>query len=148
MREIVRPTSAADINSLPVAASPAAPMRDLDLLLRLSGRIVKGCRLPGSVALRATPAKMTGASSSLESCRFRFWDTKAPKENVIAWQEGGWVHGDVIDIGCGLGDNAIYLAKSGHRVTGLDISPTALITAERRGKGGGGNRTVAVPRST
>ena len=39
------------------------------------------------------------------------WDTKAPKENVIAWQEGGWVHGDVLDIGCGLGDNAIYLAQ-------------------------------------
>jgi hypothetical protein len=53
MREIVRPTSAADISSLdPLlkAASPEAPMLDLDLLLRLSGRIVKGCRLPGSLA--------------------------------------------------------------------------------------------------
>src|ERR1700728_805735 len=50
---MVRPTSAADISSRPVAASPAALMRDLDLLLRLSGRIVKGCRLPGSLALRA-----------------------------------------------------------------------------------------------
>src|SRR5277367_6525944 len=53
---MVRPTSAADINSLgPLrkAASPAALMRDLDLLLRLSGRIVKGCRLPGSLALLA-----------------------------------------------------------------------------------------------
>src|ERR1700739_4206204 len=152
---MVRPTSAADINSRPVAASPAAPMRNPDLLLRLSGRIVKGCRLPGSLAFRATLAKMTGASSSLESPRFPVldfdalyrgespaegfpavttppWNTKAPKENVIAWQEGGWVHGDVLDIGCGLGDNAIYLAKSGHSVTGLDISPTALITAERR----------------
>jgi SAM-dependent methyltransferase len=57
------------------------------------------------------------------------WDTKAPKENVIAWQEGGWVHGDVLDIGCGLGDNAIYLAQQGFNVTGLDLSPTALITA-------------------
>src|SRR5271165_3196903 len=50
---MVRPTSAADINSLgPLrkAASPAAPMRDPDLLLRLSGRIVKGCRLVRSVA--------------------------------------------------------------------------------------------------
>ncbi|HNM85128.1 MAG TPA: class I SAM-dependent methyltransferase, partial [Mycobacterium sp.] len=60
------------------------------------------------------------------------WDNKAPKENVISWQEAGLVHGDVLDIGCGLGDNAIYLAGHGHKVTGLDISPTALIAAERR----------------
>ena len=39
------------------------------------------------------------------------WDTKAPKDNVIAWQEGGWVHGDVLGIGCGLCYNAIYLAR-------------------------------------
>ena len=76
------------------------------------------------------------------------WDTKAPKENVIAWQEGGWVHGDVLDIGCGLGDNAIYLAKSGHSVTGLDISPTALITAERRAGDAGVNVRFAVTDST
>ncbi|BCZ25109.1 hypothetical protein MTY59_49640 [Mycobacterium senriense] len=65
MREMVRPTSAADINSresLPKPVSPAAPMTKLDLLLRLAGRIVKGCRLRGSVALissatrRAVPA--------------------------------------------------------------------------------------------
>src|SRR6202162_5405900 len=62
------------------------------------------------------------------------WDNKAPNENVIGWQTGGWIHGDVLDIGCGLGDNAVYLAENGHKVTGLDISPTALITAERRAK--------------
>src|SRR6201990_1990608 len=110
---------------------------------------------------------MTGSTSSSNSSRFPVldfdalyrgespaegfpavttppWDTKAPKENVIAWQEGGWVHGDVLDIGCGLGDNAIYLAKSGHSVTGLDISPTALITAERRAKDAGVDIRVAV----
>jgi len=37
------------------------------------------------------------------------------KDNVIAWQEGGWVHGDVLDIGCGLGDNAIYLPSRASR---------------------------------
>ncbi|GJP28410.1 transferase [Mycobacterium marinum] len=76
------------------------------------------------------------------------WDTKAPKENVIAWQAGGWVHGDVLDIGCGLGDNAIYLAAHGHPVTGLDISPTALITAARRADDADVHVTFAVADAT
>jgi hypothetical protein len=46
------------------------------------------------------------------------WDTKAPNANVIAWQTGGWIHGNVLDIGCGLGDNAVYLANSEYEVTG------------------------------
>jgi SAM-dependent methyltransferase len=76
------------------------------------------------------------------------WDNKAPSESVIGWQAGGWIHGDVLDIGCGLGDNAIYLAKNGHPVTGLDISPTALLTAEQRAKDAGVDVTFAVADST
>jgi SAM-dependent methyltransferase len=57
------------------------------------------------------------------------WDNKAPKDTVVAWQTQGLVHGDVLDIGCGLGDNAIDLAQHDFNVTGLDISPTALLTA-------------------
>jgi SAM-dependent methyltransferase len=76
------------------------------------------------------------------------WDNKAPSESVITWQARGWVHGEVLDIGCGLGDNAIYLAKNGHTVTGLDISPTALLTAEQRAKDAGVDVTFAVADST
>jgi SAM-dependent methyltransferase len=76
------------------------------------------------------------------------WDTKAPSESVIAWQTGGWVHGDVLDIGCGFGDNAIFLARNGPTVTGLDISPTALITAEQRAENAGVGVKFAAADST
>ncbi|PIB76028.1 HNH endonuclease [Mycobacterium celatum] len=39
-------------------------MRDPDLLLRLTGRIVKGCRLPGSVALRLANVRNTCLSGA------------------------------------------------------------------------------------
>ena len=38
----------------------------------------------------------------------------------------GGISGEVLDIGCGLGDNAIFLASRGHSVTGLDGSPAAI----------------------
>src|ERR1700733_3131376 len=39
------------------------------------------------------------------------WDNNAPSGSVIECQTRGRVHGDVLDIGCGLGDNAIYLVE-------------------------------------
>jgi len=65
------------------------------------------------------------------------WDTRAPDDFVIGWHEAGLIRGDVLDVGCGLGDNAIYLVQQGHDVTGLDISPAALSTARQRAEDAG-----------
>lgn len=37
----------------------------------------------------------------------------------------------VLDLGCGQGRNAVWLAAQGHRVTGIDLSPVAIERARR-----------------
>jgi SAM-dependent methyltransferase len=76
------------------------------------------------------------------------WDTREPKESVLAWHAEGLIRGDVLDIGCGFGDNAVYLAGQGHRVTAMDIAPTALITARQRAHDAGVVITFAVGDAT
>jgi methyl halide transferase len=43
----------------------------------------------------------------------------------------------VVDVGCGSGNDAIYLASQGFDVTAIDIAPTALIYAEEKAKEAG-----------
>lgn len=42
--------------------------------------------------------------------------------------------GNLLDVGCGTGDKAIYFAKKGVRVWGFDISPTAIRKAKLASK--------------
>jgi SAM-dependent methyltransferase len=60
----------------------------------------------------------------------------------------GGFSGEVLDIGCGLGDNAIYLASRGHSVTGLDGSPAAIDEARRRAAAAGVTVTFDVADAT
>jgi SAM-dependent methyltransferase len=76
------------------------------------------------------------------------WDIGQAQPRLMELEATGLISGEVLDIGCGLGDNAIYLASRGHSVTGLDGSPAALEQARQRATGAGVNVTFAVADAT
>ncbi|MDT5209335.1 MAG: hypothetical protein QOF67_1750 [Mycobacterium sp.] len=65
------------------------------------------------------------------------WDVHQAQPRLMELEALGGISGEVLDIGCGLGDNAIYLASRGHSVTGLDGSPAAIEEARRRATAAG-----------
>lgn len=76
------------------------------------------------------------------------WDLGEPQPAVVALAEAGEFAGDVLDIGCGLGDNAALLASRGLTVTGVDGAPSALEQARARAAAKGLDITFAVADAT
>jgi SAM-dependent methyltransferase len=63
------------------------------------------------------------------------WDTGVTPPEIVAMIESGKVSiGRALDLGCGTGTNAIYLAQHGFEVTGIDISRRAISVAKRKAR--------------
>lgn len=61
------------------------------------------------------------------------WEAGRPSPELVALVESGQVRpGRALDLGCGLGTNAIYLGRQGFRVWALDVAPSALRRARQR----------------
>lgn len=62
------------------------------------------------------------------------WDRDEPAPELVELIEArGWPHGArAVDLGCGTGSDARYLAENGFDVTGVDISEAAIGEARKR----------------
>lgn len=60
------------------------------------------------------------------------WEIGKPQPAVVEWIERGMFEGSVVDLGCGSGENALFLAGSGMRVTGLDSEEIPLEEARKK----------------
>ena len=61
-----------------------------------------------------------------------------PDENLVSYLERGLITpGRALDLGCGPGRNALYLAAAGFEVDAVDLSPTAIRWAEDRAREAG-----------
>src|SRR5438876_12409963 len=60
------------------------------------------------------------------------WDIGRPQQVYVDLAQTGKIHGSVLDVGCGTGEHALYLAQHGHEVWGIDSSPTAIQKAQQK----------------
>jgi cyclopropane fatty-acyl-phospholipid synthase-like methyltransferase len=60
------------------------------------------------------------------------WDLGRPQPEIVRLAEEGEIVGEVLDVGCGTGDNALHLASLGLQVLGVDASPTAIGRAQEK----------------
>ncbi len=68
------------------------------------------------------------------------WDIGRPQDAIVALADAGKIRGRVLDVGCGTGENVLFLAQRGFDVTGIDLAPTAIDRARQKAQ----DRSLAV----
>ena len=64
------------------------------------------------------------------------WDVGQPDEHLVRFVESGRVpKGRALEVGCGTGTNALFLADRGFEVVGLDVSSLAIERAQGKASG-------------
>jgi SAM-dependent methyltransferase len=60
------------------------------------------------------------------------WDIGRPQREIVQLATTGSIRGDVLDLGCGTGENLLHLVGLGHKGVGIDLSLTAIEKARRK----------------
>ncbi|HYB59255.1 MAG TPA: methyltransferase domain-containing protein [Candidatus Acidoferrales bacterium] len=62
------------------------------------------------------------------------WDIGRPQNEFVQLEAAGEILGSVLDVGCGTGENALFLAAQGHETWGIDITASAINAAKAKAK--------------
>lgn len=60
------------------------------------------------------------------------WDIGRPQPTFVELEAVGLVRGSVLDVGCGTGDNILFMAQRGHEASGVDIVRSAVERARAK----------------
>jgi len=60
------------------------------------------------------------------------WEIGRPQPAIVRLLEAGEISGRVLDVGCGTGENALYLQGIGHDTWGVDFAPSAIEKAREK----------------
>ncbi|WP_089917745.1 class I SAM-dependent methyltransferase [Lentzea albida] len=60
------------------------------------------------------------------------WVIGRPQPAIVEAEEKGWFTGPVLDLGCGTGENALFLSRAGYEAVGVDIAEGAIETARAK----------------
>lgn len=58
------------------------------------------------------------------------WDIGRPQKAFV--EVGSQIRGSILDVGCGTGENALYFAARGHKVTGIDFVAEPIDRAKQK----------------
>jgi SAM-dependent methyltransferase len=62
------------------------------------------------------------------------WDIGQPQPAIVRLASKGRFAGEVLDAGCGTGENALHVASLGLSVAGVDVAETALAIARQKAR--------------
>jgi cyclopropane fatty-acyl-phospholipid synthase-like methyltransferase len=60
------------------------------------------------------------------------WEIGRPQDAVVELADLEQFRGHVLDVGCGCGENALFLAQRGYDVVGIDVSSRAIEQAQEK----------------